>query len=178
MKSISCLVAFASVFLPLSALDAFEGFATVIEADVIEVDGRQIHLFGAGAPGLEHTCRGAEAEWRCGQAAAMALQTEIGHNPVSCVLEESDGDGVTQAICSVGPIKLNTWLLAHGWALAGTSAPSTYHALERAAAAAQTGIWRDGFIPPSYWRDRASGFPGDTGCSSCTLRHQSFHGSE
>ena len=183
MKTISFVVAFASVFLPLSALKAFEGLATVIEADVIEadvieVDGRRVRLFGAGAPGLEHTCLGAVAEWPCGKSAALALETEIGSGVVSCEVEEPGTGGVAQAICRVGPLELNTWLLAHGWALAGSSAPQTYHGLERLAAKAQTGIWRDGFIPPSYWRERASGLPKGVGCTSCTLRHQSFHGSE
>ena len=63
----------------------------------------------------------------------------------------TDRYGRTLAICTVGGLDVNAWLVSEGWALAYRRYSLAYVALEEAAQAAQRGMWRGRFVPPWEW---------------------------
>ena len=60
------------------------GTATVIDGDTIEIQVRRIRFHGIDAPESRQTCVADDAEWRCGQEAALALAELFGRSPVTC----------------------------------------------------------------------------------------------
>jgi endonuclease YncB( thermonuclease family) len=131
------------------------GVASVIDADTIEIHGERIRLHGIDAPESSQTCLDlAGREWRCGQAAALALQDLIGRRTVTC--DERDVDRYARIVgrCLVGEVDINEWLVAQGLALAYRRYSLDYVAAEDEARAAGRGMWAGTFDPPWEWRRR------------------------
>ena len=128
------------------------GRASVIDGDTIEVHGQRIRLFGIDAPESAQLCLAEDKRWRCGQQAALALDKRIAKRPVACAQRDRDRYGRIVAVCRVGDLDLNAWLVAEGWALAYRRYSTDYVDEEAAASAARKGIWRGTFVPPWDWR--------------------------
>ena len=131
------------------------GVASVIDADTIEIHGERIRLHGIDAPESSQTCLDlAGREWRCGQAAALALQDLIGRRTVTCDERDVDRYGRIVGRCLVGDLDVNEWLVAQGLALAYRRYSLDYVAAEDEARAAGRGMWAGTFDPPWEWRRR------------------------
>ena len=58
---------------PLAANAEITGKAQVIDGDTIEIDGKQIHLYGIDAPEIGQTCWFQRGEFACGKSARQSL---------------------------------------------------------------------------------------------------------
>jgi endonuclease YncB( thermonuclease family) len=118
----------------------------------IEIHGERIRLYGIDAPESCQTCIDASGRtWRCGQRAALALQDLIGRRTVSCVGRDIDRYGRIVAQCQQGDIDISDWLVGQGLALAYRRYSEAYIPAQRAAAAAQRGLWAGSFTAPWDW---------------------------
>jgi endonuclease YncB( thermonuclease family) len=134
------------------ALADTTGRASVIDADTIDIRGERIRLHGIDAPESRQTCEADGETWRCGQQAALALADKIGTANVTCDDRGGDRYGRTIAVCRLGDLDLNGWLVAEGWALAYRHYSTDYVPQEDDARAASKGMWRGRFVPPWDWR--------------------------
>ncbi len=128
------------------------GRAKVIDGDTIVIRGWHIGFDAIDAPESGQSCEADGQPWRCGEQAALALADKIGTASVTCAERGNDRDGHTLALCTLGELNLNRWLVAEGWALADRCSSMRYVAQEDAARAAGNGIWRGRFVPPWDWR--------------------------
>jgi endonuclease YncB( thermonuclease family) len=146
-----CLAAL--LLLPSSATSAeLAGVASVIDGDTLEVRGTRVRLFGIDAPESRQTCTLDDRSYRCGQQAALALADKIGRRPVTCARRDTDRYGRLVAVCRLGRVDLNGWLVREGWALAYRAYSTAYADEEAAAQRARRGLWRGSFTPPWEWR--------------------------
>ena len=83
--------------------------------DTIEIHGTRIRLWGVDAPESTQLCRGEDSlPYRCGAAAANALDAFIARRPVNCSPINLDRYGRTVATCMVGAADLGEWLVGPG----------------------------------------------------------------
>ena len=131
------------------------GVATVIDGDTIEIQEQRIRLHGVDAPESSQWCTDeAGATVRCGQQAALALDSLLNGITVRCEVVDTDRYGRAVATCYVGEININQWLVRQGWALAYRKYSTDYVADEQQAQAQGRGIWQYDFEAP--WAYRAS----------------------
>ena len=143
------------------------GHATVQDGDTIIVAGRTVRLQGIDAPEMGQSCDDAAGKpWRCGQAAAWALDRIIAGRIVTCQQDARDAEdryGRALAICRAGSIDIGEWIIAAGYAVAyrryldwPDGSPrdhkAAYLATEAKARAARIGIWQGRFDLPEIWR--------------------------
>lgn len=141
------------------------GQASVIDGDTIEIHGDRIRLHGIDAPESAQTCQRDGQAWRCGAAAANALDRAIGRQTVRCRETDRDRYGRIVAVCTAGGTDLNEWMVVNGWAMAYRRYSTDYVPAERQARADQDGIWATTFTPPWEWRSGGSGAQADRDCS-------------
>lgn len=135
-----------------SAPDEIVGVASVIDGDTLEIRGQRIRLYGVDAPESRQLCDKVERQYRCGQAAALALADKIGQATVRCDQRDIDRYRRIVAICRVGAVDLNAWIVRQGWAVAYREYASDYVDEEIAAQSEKLGIWAGRFVIPSDWR--------------------------
>ncbi|MEL6372391.1 MAG: thermonuclease family protein, partial [Pseudomonadota bacterium] len=131
-----------------------KGRAQVLTGDIIRIGGETIALDGVDAPELTQRCRRARRRWRCGIAARRALQALTARKTLTCNVVGRDGFARKSARCFVGPVELNTRLIARGHVFASQNAPSRYRGVERDAKAGKRGIWAGTAVRPAAFRDR------------------------
>ncbi|WP_443136820.1 thermonuclease family protein [Methylobacterium sp. Leaf85] len=113
----------------------------------------KIRLHGIDAPESAQLCQdGAGKDYRCGQAAALALADQIGAATVSCDPRDTDKYSRTVAVCRKGAEDLNEWMVAQGYAIAYRRYSLDYVPAETTAKAIKRGIWAGTFQEPSEWR--------------------------
>ena len=134
------------------------GTASVIDGDTIEIRDQRIRLHGIDAPESSQWCTDeAGATVRCGQQAAMALDSLLNGQTCRCEVVDTDRYGRLVATCYVGERNVNAWLVRQGWALAYRKYSTDYVAAEQQAQAEGRGIWQYAFEEP--WEYRASRRP-------------------
>lgn len=132
---------------------ALIGLSSVIDGDTLEIHGQRIRIFGIDAPEAHQVCTKAGEPWRCGQAAAMALDEYIAGRTVTCEPIDTDRYKRIVARCSVGGVELNAWLVEQGMALDYERYSGGDFADEEAEArVARRGIWASEFVQPAEWR--------------------------
>lgn len=134
------------------AQQTITGRASVIDADTIEVHGERIRLEGIDAPESAQRCMRNHKPWRCGQAAALALDEWLASRPVACKITGKDRYGRHLARCSVNGLDMQAWLVSHGYALAYRRYSTDYVTDENRAREARAGVWSSEFTPPWEWR--------------------------
>jgi endonuclease YncB( thermonuclease family) len=138
------------------AQPALVGRASVVDGDTLEIQGQRIRLWGVDAPEGSQTCLDAQGRpWPCGRRAAFALSDFLGQRTVYCQPRDVDRYGRMVAVCSVGGVEVNRWLVEQGWALDFTRySRGHYQATQEIARLHRRGIWQGQFEPPWEWRRR------------------------
>jgi endonuclease YncB( thermonuclease family) len=135
------------------AAEPIVGWASVTDGDTLVIHGGRIRLYGIDAPESAQMCEdGSGKDYRCGQAAALALADRIGEAPILCDPRDTDPYGRTVAVCKRGTEDLNAWMVAQGHAVAFRRYSSDYAGQEAQARAAKRGIWAGTFEDPAGWR--------------------------
>lgn len=128
------------------------GHAYAIDGDTIDIQGRRFRLFGIDAPESAQTCAKDGKDYSCGKDAGAALSALIGQQPVTCEKRDIDPYKRIVAICYVGDIEINRWLVRNGYAVAYRHYSDLYVEDEAAAKAARAGIWAGSFQEPWDYR--------------------------
>jgi endonuclease YncB( thermonuclease family) len=135
------------------AAEPIAGRASVTDGDTLVIRDTKIRLYGIDAPESAQLCQTATGkEYRCGQAAALALSDRIGDATVTCEPRDMDRYGRTVAVCRKGAEDLNAWMVAQGHAIAYRRYSTDYVPAEDEAKAAKQGIWSGSFTTPDEWR--------------------------
>jgi endonuclease YncB( thermonuclease family) len=132
----------------------FEGTASVIDGDSLRVKRREVRLFGIDAVEHEQMCRRDNEKWACGLEATLALRELAGGKTVQCQDYGRDQYGRTLAVCSVGKVEINDWLVRQGWAMAYRRYSNKYVESEKAAREARRNIWSGKVEMPETYRHR------------------------
>jgi endonuclease YncB( thermonuclease family) len=128
------------------------GVPSIIDGDTLEIHGTRIRLYGIDAPESAQTCRIESEDVRCGQQASFALADLIDRSVIGCAERDTDRYGRMVAVCHLGILDLNAWMVEQGWAIAYRHYSEDYVAQEQAAMEARRGIWAGAFVRPWEWR--------------------------
>lgn len=130
------------------------GVSSVIDGDTIEIHGQRIRLFGIDAGENGQSCIRNGEPYRCGKEAAFALADKIGRRTVHCDPRDTDRYGRMVAVCSVGGLDLNGWMVREGLAVAYRKYSVAYVADEEKARAKHRGLWAGHFEWPWDYRHK------------------------
>lgn len=130
------------------------GRASVVDGDTLEIRGVRVRLWGIDAVESSQTCLDAGGKtWPCGRRAAFALADFLGQRTVTCQQRDTDRYGRVVAVCRVGGVEINRWMVEQGWALAYVQyGGSVYLEAQRQAQALKRGIWQGRFQEPQEYR--------------------------
>ena len=147
----------------VSAAEPITGRASVTDGDTVVIRNVRIRLHGIDVPESAQVCEDANSqEYRCGQAAAIALSDHIGEANISCEPRDTDRYGRTVAVCRKGTEDLNAWMVTQGHAMAFQRYSKEHVRQENEARTHKRGIWVGTFEDPSDWRRRKRGGQGET----------------
>lgn len=124
-----------------------------IDGDSFHLGANEVRLVGIDAPEGRQTCERNGKAWACGEEARRRLEQLVGGRDLSCDVEDRDKHGRLLAVCRVGGVDVNRWMVEQGWAVSY----GRYLDAERAAERAHRGIWASRFDRPRAWRDRNMG---------------------
>ncbi|MCT8971106.1 thermonuclease family protein [Microbaculum marinisediminis] len=147
------LLLLVAVYLPSDWRRSYYGPARVIDGDTLVVGSVKTRLKGIDAPETGQFCRRDGTLWRCGEASTAALHGMIAGRNVTCDGAGRDVYNRVLAVCRVGGRDLNREMVKKGWAVAY----GAYEAQEKAAKAAEAGIWSGEFERPALWREMFKG---------------------
>ena len=145
--------------LPLIALsqqpETITGTASVIDADIISIDGQRVILWGIDAPEPGQVCKLNNRDWACRAAAVRNLETLSSRAEVNCFLvEEPDPFGRRYGVCEIGGEDIAAEMVRDGMALAYLVQGDDYLDEQMEAILAQVGLWQVGveFMEPWVFR--------------------------
>ncbi len=129
------------------------GMIRVIHANILQIGGRYVRLYGLDAPDNDQVCSDVTgSSYNCGQEAVSWLRSWIDDNPIDCYLLEINPNGVDVATCVWGEYDIGAGLVASGWAVANTNETNIYKPYEIKARSNSSGLWQGTFYSPSDWR--------------------------
>lgn len=132
------------------------GRAVAADGDSLAIGENRIRLLHVDAPEFEQTCKTkAGDDWSCGREARRAMARLLSAGAVTCRGDRHDQYERLLATCSAGGRDLGAALVESGMAMAD----GNYESEQRAARAAEKGIWQGSFDSPAKWRRRHQGEP-------------------
>ncbi|MEP0940572.1 MAG: thermonuclease family protein [Rhizobiaceae bacterium] len=120
----------------------------VVDGDSLVLNELRLRLMGIDAPELDQQCGSQTGAWPCGIQARKELRGKVKRAPVNCTTWGEDRYQRLLAICSVGELELNAWLVEQGWAVDYGG----YANEEAMARRNKLGVWRGEFENPGEWR--------------------------
>ena len=132
--------------------DSIFGIPNVTDGDSMRIGNTRIRLHGIDAPEIKQTCDFNGEVWSCGRQAKRKLTDKIGNNFVMCTVRDIDKYRRLVAVCRLGSVHLNAWMVENGWAVAYRNYSDEYIKDEHKAKAARKGVWRGNFLMPWDWR--------------------------
>ena len=154
MKTVIALAALLGV-VTATASSQITGTVRVLDGDTLVMAGHKIRLSGIDAPESRQKCLDAKNQWyMCGREATQALAHRIAGKPVTCMLNpQPDRYGRLLGTCWFSDgVKVQSWLVSHGWAVAYRRYSLRYLGEEVFARSQRNGIWRGRFVMPWHWR--------------------------
>lgn len=146
------LLLFLTIIAGQANAETIQGRASVTDGDTLVIREYKIRLFGIDAVEGRQLCVLDEKQWRCGQAAANALDQWIGSLNVTCTVTGTDRYKRKIARCYLGDKDMQAWLVTQGWAVAYRQYSHQYVPYENNARQAKRGIWASQFENPADWR--------------------------
>ncbi len=138
-----------------SAAPEFSGQARIRDGGQLMIGKTKVRLGGLSAPALDQLCqREGDPRWTCGAAARDALIEKTRNKTWTCKPRQTDRQGRIIARCTVDGEDIHKWLVQNGWAIVNPRVTKDYVADERAARAANAGLWQGNFIAPWDWAVR------------------------
>lgn len=137
---------------PTSAGEVIVGRASVIDGDTIDIHGKRIRLTGYDTPEDGQLCHRDGRPWRCGQTAALALDSLIGRATVHCEVSGTDKYRRTLASCSVRGADIGDWMVREGHGVRFMDRQGRYIEAENSAKRSGRGMWSGEFQHPADWR--------------------------
>lgn len=129
------------------------GSATVVDGDIISINGREVRIFGIDAPELAQTCTYPDGEtWPCGSVASAMMSYLVANQTLYCKEHGVDAYARPAVICDAGGTDLAKAMVYYGLAVALRPYGERYHAAEAEAKKAKRGIWNGTFETPRDWR--------------------------
>jgi len=129
------------------------GDATVLEGDLLVVDGRTVRLMGIDAPDPGQICHNRYGSpFDCFAIAKGVLSALVKGRKVTCVIVHRDWTGMDQGECRTDGIDLGAAMVARGWAFAYRSLSPAYQNNEAYAQSRRTGLWSGQVVKPWQWR--------------------------
>ena len=136
-------------------LGTIVGKAFVVDANIVEVKGQRIRLFGVDAPDRSQTCSNKKGgAYPCGLRAAFALDNLAKGKVISCVPRGVDSELRILAVCSYAGLDIGGAMVESGWSIADERYSGDYVGTEGAAQAAKLGLWAGAFDDPTAWRQK------------------------
>jgi endonuclease YncB( thermonuclease family) len=132
------------------AVTATQGKARAIDGDSLELNGREIRLWGIDAPELNQTCKLQNEVAPCGRNARKRLAELLKVAKVECRGFGEDQYGRLLAVCRTGKIDINQRLVVEGYAFDYGG----YADEEAAAKRGELGVWAGDAERPKQFRDR------------------------
>ena len=127
----------------------------VIDGDTLNVHGTKTRLWGIDAPEGKQSCQRDGVAWLCGQEAAKALRELIEGEGVRCTEKDRDRYNRSVAVCFIGGLEINAWMVEWGWAFDYPDySHGAYADEQEAARRAVSGLWVGEFEMPWEWRKR------------------------
>ena len=148
---------------------------TIPESGFIELQGKVLSLHGVQIIPQNATCKKNNGQWSCGKLAWETLKNKLDSGPVYCKLfsdEQYSERNPELAKCLLKKENLSNWLVSRGWALTNKETDEFLASQEILASENNAGIWRDGFVPPNFWRTSIKN--NSKYCNICSIRRQSF----
>ena len=148
---------------------------TVPENGFIGLHGKELLLNGIQIISQNATCKGSNGEWSCGKHAWRELKNKLDSGTVYCKLffdKQNPERNPELAKCLLNKENLSNWLVSRGWALTNKETDEFLANQESLASENNAGIWRDGFVPPNFWRTSIKN--NSKNCNICSIRRQSF----
>jgi len=129
------------------------GQVSVIDSDVLDLNGQRIMLYGLESVERGQTCFIDGTAWDCYPAAVRQLETLVAEGPVECE-QVGDPDRYRRilAYCRINGKDLNEAFVASGFAVARPDETDRFVAAEKAAKEAGLGLWQGKFLRPSDYR--------------------------
>ena len=135
-----------------SRASGVSGYASVIDGDTIDIQGRRIRLEGIDAPEGRQTCTRDGIPEDCGRIAANALAGIIGGAAIECRSKGEDQYDRMLGVCYRGDLDINGEMVRRGNAVAYTRYAWRYIPHEMSARWKGQGIWATEFVSPESWR--------------------------
>lgn len=164
--NLNTMIVTALLAMPVTGLagqhapSVYQGRASVVDGDTLEVARQRIRLWGVDAVESSQTCINRDGrKWRCGATAANQLSEFIGSRHVTCVERDRDRYKRVVATCEVGGVDLGQWIVMNGWALAYRRYSVRYVPTEVRARSAGVGVHATTYTQPWDYRREASQRP-------------------
>lgn len=135
------------------------GQPQIVSTSSLALNGKRIVFFGVDPAMKMMPCSVGNRGWDCGTAALRILMNLIGREPVSCEPKGIDLFSRVFAKCSVHGQDIALALVEAGMAVAIPEETTEYVEAEKKAKAEKKGIWQGTFVPPSEFREIATGHP-------------------
>ncbi len=133
----------------------FSGIAKIIDGDSLNVDDREVRLFGIDAPEYHQSCFDSKNhQYSCGKISQQFLYDLANGRKVVCHYAEKDKYKRYLGKCEIGTISINQELIKNGMAVIYnfTESDEVMDMLESKAKEQKMGIWQGAFQLPKDYR--------------------------